>query len=179
MKTVTVAMKSGSIKSYNAREGKCDVLLVLNDGRDKAIIHSMTKDDAETQATTLMNTIRDKLRAAHGEGRADNALDAFINIRWTMDEEDLLGKMTAFIHSVQQKMRGANTKQKSYADVEREMMRFKVSFEDRKAGVAARQERKHAAELTDDADEFNDGPKRKAPAAKPRTAFDELGIGKM
>ncbi len=178
MKTVTVAMKSGSIKSYNAREGKCDVLLVLNDGKDKGIVHTLTKDDAETQATNLMNTIRDKLRAAHGEGNAGSAIDSFINIRWTMDEEDLLGKMTSFLHSVQQKMRGSNTRQKSYAEVELDMLRFKTSFEDRKAGVAARQEAKHAAELTDDADDFNDSPKKKL-AQKPRTAFDELGIGKM
>jgi hypothetical protein len=58
------------------------------------------------------------------------------------------------------------------------MLRYKVSFEDRKAGVALRQEQKRAVELTDDEDMFDDSPRKKAPA-KPRTAFDELGIGKM
>jgi hypothetical protein len=178
MKTVNVSMKSGSVKSYNARESKCEVLLVLNDGKDKGVVRQVTTDDAETQATNALNEIRDKLRTAHGEGRTESAIDGFVNIRWAQDEEDLLGKMIAFFHSVQQRMRNANTKTKSYADTEREMLRYKVSFEDRKAGVALRQEQKRAVELTDDEDMFDDSPRKKAPA-KPRTAFDELGIGKM
>jgi hypothetical protein len=168
MRNVDVSFKTAEIHTCNARTQAVEIKLIINDGKDKALIKAVDIKDPNGQAQLIFNEIRDKLRAANRDSvDDDDPLGGVVNVRFKQDEEFIVERLSKYLTTLRDKFRTTRFNQTSYWDLELQVMKHKASFEDAR-DIARAKAQMNARDDDDDADE----PKQ----AKPRTTADELDI---
>ncbi len=146
MKTVDVKLVSAQVAKCNAREGSVEIRIVLNDGKDKALLKAVDLKNPEGSALAIFNEIRDKLKNAH-KGSGDGFLDGVVTIRFNQEEDFVIERLAKYFTTLRDKLRTNKFSKVSYWDLERSILTHKASFEDaRKAGLKNKK--------ADDEDEF-------------------------
>ncbi len=129
MKAVDVRFKSLEITKVNPRENTAEVRLIINDGKDKALVSSFALDDMTKRATDLVGELRTKMKAAHkGQDVAEDILSGFVVIRFKVDEEQIIEKIAKFLGTIKENVRLAQNGRMSYYDAEQRCRKSLLEF---------------------------------------------------
>jgi len=129
MKRVDVKLLSAEVVEYNARDEHLEVRVLLNDGKDKALVRQLRIEDPARQAEDVLKEISEKLKKAHQASAGDDdLLGGIVHIRWMQDEELAHERLAKFFAALREKIRNAQRKNISYYDLERQMLLARTSF---------------------------------------------------
>ncbi len=131
MKRVDVTFLSAEVAAFNARDEHLEVRVLLNDGKDKALMKQMRLVDPALQADEILKEVREKLKKAHSSGQPYDfdPLSGLVHIRWKQDEELIQERLAKFLAALREKIRNAKRKGMSYYDLERQMLTARTSFD--------------------------------------------------
>ncbi len=130
MKRIDVRLISAEVQSYNARDEHLEIKILLNDGKDKALIKQLHLDNPNEQAGDLFKEIRERLKKAHEtSSTSDDLLGSVIHVRWMQDEEIIHERLARFLAALREKIKNGKRKGISYYDVERQMMNASTKFD--------------------------------------------------
>lgn len=130
MKSVSVKLLGANVVTYNARDEHLEIRVLLNDGKEKALLKQLRIDNPSQQAEEIFKEIREKLKKAHsGSSFGDDVLGGLVHIRWTQDEELIQERLAKFLLALHERIRNAKRKNISYYELERQMLSARTSFD--------------------------------------------------
>jgi len=130
MKSVAVKFISAEVSAYNARDEHLEIRVLLNDGKEKALVKQLRLEQPMQQADEIFKEIREKLKKAHASSSfGDDPLSGLVHIRWMQDEELVLERLAKFLAALNEKIRNAKRKGLSYYDLERQMLSARIGFD--------------------------------------------------
>jgi hypothetical protein len=129
MKPVDVVLKQAEVMNFDPKTGIVEFRIVVNDGKDKAIVRSEKIDDCAELANDLFQDVRKKMKSIHKSiSLDDDPLASIVLVRIQGDEELLIERLSKFFASIKEKMRNANMRKLSYYDMERQIKGLKTDL---------------------------------------------------
>jgi len=129
MKPVDLKFKSIEVTTFDPRSETVGLRIIINDGKDKALVKTGKIEDPLRQAEGFISEIRTKIKDANKELCLDtDPLAGIIMVRVMPDEEELLEKMSRFLASIKERMRSARTGKLSYLEIEKKIRGAKATF---------------------------------------------------
>lgn len=119
MKAVDVKLKKLEVCKMDFRNGLAEVRLIVNDGKDKALVRSVKLDDVIEQAQELFAEVRKKMKVVHqNQDIAEDILGGFVIIRFKDDEEVCVERIAKFLNNLRERVRSAQNGRMSYYEAE-------------------------------------------------------------
>ena len=122
MKPVDVVFKKAEVLSVDGRTGIVEFRVIINDGKDKAVVRKEQIDDPISLAEEIFQDVRKKMKALHKSSSIDDTpLASVVMVRVAGDEEVLVERMSKFFSSIREKLKNARSRRLSYYDIERQI----------------------------------------------------------
>ena len=129
MKAVDVKLKKLEVLKVDPRANTAEVRLILNDGKDKALMSTLQLDDLTKRSTDLFSELRTKMKNAHkNQDIAEDILGGFVIIRFKDDEEQAIERIAKCLQTVKECVRAAQAGRMSYYNAEEKCRLLKVEF---------------------------------------------------
>ena len=130
MKTIDVSFKGAEILLFDARTGAGQMRIIINDGKDKAMVKEERFDkDPQSWALSVMHEVRQKLKAANSErSLEDDPLAGHVAVRFRKDEEELQQSLAKFYIKAHDQIRSAKMSKLSYYEMEKKIVGMKALF---------------------------------------------------
>ncbi|MBI4148514.1 hypothetical protein HY490_04445 [Candidatus Woesearchaeota archaeon] len=129
MRAVDLRLKKLEIIKVDPRANSAEVRLIVNDGKDKALVSTFSLDDCTKRSTDLLSELRTKIKKAHkGQDVAEDILGGFVIIRFKDDEEVAIERMGKYLQSVKETVRLAQAGRMSYYDAEEKCRKKALEF---------------------------------------------------
>ena len=129
MRAVDVKFRKLEISKVDLRGNSAEVRLIVNDGKDKALVSNFQLDDLTKRATDLIAELRTKMKTAHkSQDIAEDILGGFVIIRFKDDEESIIEKIAKFLNTIKESVRLAQAGRMSYYDAEEKCRKHVLEF---------------------------------------------------
>ena len=129
MHAVDVTFKRAEVTNFDARTGAVEFRIIVNDGKDKAIVRNQVIDNAGVLANEVFQEVRKKMKELHSSTSFDDGpLAGVTMVRIKGDEEVLIERLSKFLASIREKMKNSASKRLSYYDLERQVKGLKTDL---------------------------------------------------
>ncbi|MBI4450608.1 hypothetical protein HY642_01415 [Candidatus Woesearchaeota archaeon] len=129
MQTIPVVFKNAEVLNYNPRDDMVEFRVVINDGKDKAVVRRCKIADPEQLAAEVLNEVRTKLKEAHRHFTLDDdPLAGVVNVKFEQEIDEVESSLAKFLASVHNSVRSAKLSKLSYLDMERKVKGLKAEF---------------------------------------------------
>lgn len=119
MKAVDVKLKKLEVSKVDVRNNEVELRLIINDGKDKALVRSVKLEEVTERAQELFVEVRKKMKAVHqNQDIAEDILGGFVIIRFKDDEELCVERITKFLNNIRERVRAAQAGRMSYYEAE-------------------------------------------------------------
>jgi hypothetical protein len=129
MKAVDVTLRKLDVTRYVPQDDTIEYRLLLNDGKDKALIRSGRVTDPSAMADALLREARQKLKAAHrAQDFDDSPLAGTVLIRLRGDDDLIAERIAKFFATVRERIRSAKAARMSYLEIEKKVVGFSTEL---------------------------------------------------